>query len=104
GVTEYGDPDDARERPALARLSAIEAIHHGQRYPAFFITTATHDERVDPAHPFALASALESASPANEVYVRVDWAGGHLGGGDEPFEKKMAEALAWLVERANTRK
>ncbi len=97
GVTEYGDPDDAGEFPSLLHLSANHAVRPGGRYPAFFVTTAIGDERVDAMHPAKLVAALERASADNRVLLRVDWKGGHLGGGGaEAFEKPMAEALGWL--------
>lgn len=96
GLTEYGDPDDPGELPSLLHLSTYHAITPGTRYPAFFVTTAIGDERVDPMHPSKLVSALERAHPENEVHLKVDFRGGHLGGGGEPFERSMAEALAWL--------
>ena len=53
-------------------------------------------------HAAKLVAALERASPENEVVLKVDWQGGHLGGGGEPFERSMAEALAWLQERSSS--
>jgi prolyl oligopeptidase len=94
GVTEYGDPDDPGELPALIELSAVHAVRAGTKYPTFFVTTAVSDERVDPMHPAKLTSALERAGA--DVLLKVDWTGGHLGGGGEPWERSMAQALGRL--------
>lgn len=97
GVTEYGNPEDPADVPSLLRLSSVHAIRREQRYPAFLVTSAERDERVDPMHPAKLVAALER-TVAPEVMLRVDRLGGHLGGGGDPGNA-MAEALAWLRRR-----
>jgi prolyl oligopeptidase len=99
GVPEYGDPDNWQELASLLQLSTLHALRPTVRYPAFFVTGASHDERVDLMHPAKLVGALERLSPETPVFLKVDWRGGHLGGGPEDPERATAEALAWLRER-----
>lgn len=101
GVSEYGDPANAQDLPALLQISSVQAVQKSVRYPAFFVTSAERDERVDPMHPDKLVAALET-SVRPEVVLRVDRVGGHLGGGGDSGNA-TAEALAWLKARLPAR-
>jgi prolyl oligopeptidase len=99
GVSEYGDPDNVRERAALEHLSALHAVRAGVHYPQFYVTAATLDERAHPMHAAKLVEALTRAHADNEVWLKVDFRGGHLSGGNDP-ELAAADALALLLSGA----
>jgi prolyl oligopeptidase len=77
-VADYGSSDNADEFKALFSYSPIHNIRPGARYPATFITTADHDDRVVPAHSFKYAATLQAlASHDNPVLIRIDTKSGH---------------------------
>jgi prolyl oligopeptidase len=77
-VADYGSSDNADEFKALYAYSPIHNIRPGARYPATFITTADHDDRVVPAHSFKYAATLQAlASHDNPILIRIDTKSGH---------------------------
>src|SRR6266850_588023 len=65
-AADYGSSDDAEQFKAIYKYSPLHNIKPGVKYPATFITTADHDDRVVPAHSFKYAATLQvAASPAN---------------------------------------
>jgi prolyl oligopeptidase len=100
-VSDYGSPDDANEFKALYAYSPYHNLHPGTRYPATFITTADHDDRVVPAHSFKFAAALQKAQGGPEpVLLRIETRAGH--GSGKPTSKQIEEAtdgFAFLVKQ-----
>jgi prolyl oligopeptidase len=99
-VTEYGSADSAAQFPVLYRYSPLHNVRPGTAYPATFITTADHDDRVVPAHSFKFAAALQAAQagPA-PVLIAIETKAGH--GAGKPTSKAIAEQadrLAFLVK------
>jgi prolyl oligopeptidase len=99
-VTEYGSADSAAQFPILYRYSPLHNVRPGTAYPATFITTADHDDRVVPAHSFKFAAALQAAQagPA-PVLIAIETKAGH--GAGKPTSKAIAEQadrLAFLVK------
>jgi prolyl oligopeptidase len=77
-VADYGSSDDADEFAVLHAYSPLHNIREGIKYPATFITTADHDDRVVPAHSFKYAATLQAlASPENPVLIRIETKSGH---------------------------
>ena len=77
-IADYGSSDDADDFRALSAYSPLHNIKAGVRYPATFITTADHDDRVVPAHSFKYAATLqERASHENPVLIRIETKSGH---------------------------
>jgi len=77
-IDDYGSSDNAQEFKALYAFSPLHNIKPGVKYPATFITTADHDDRVVPAHSFKYAATLQAAaSPANPVLIRIETKSGH---------------------------
>jgi prolyl oligopeptidase len=75
---DYGTSDDAEQFKALYAFSPLHNIKPGVKYPATFITTADHDDRVVPAHSFKYAATLQAAaSHANPVLIRIETKSGH---------------------------
>lgn len=57
-IPEYGDPEDPRDRAALAAYSPYHNLRRGTRYPPFLLTALELDGRVDPAHARKFCAAL----------------------------------------------
>lgn len=100
GMSEYGDPDDAEEFAALYATSPYHQVRDGVRYPTFFLTIATGDERVTPIHGAKLAAALSQASRGGNVVLKVYWGAGHMGNVHSPSDDpnhSYAEAMAFAL-------
>jgi prolyl oligopeptidase len=98
-VTEYGSADSVAQFPFLRAYSPLHNLKPGTRYPATFVTTADHDDRVVPGHSFKFAAALQGAQagPA-PVLIRIETKAGH--GAGKPTAKIIEEAAdrwAFLV-------
>lgn len=74
-LDEYGDPADPAMRKVLESYSPLQNVRAGVKYPPFFITTATSDNRVGPGHARKFAARLESVGA--KVYFYEDTEGGH---------------------------
>jgi prolyl oligopeptidase len=101
---DYGSPsDNESEFRSNLKFSPVHNVHAGTRYPATFITTADHDDRVFPAHSFKFAAAMQAAAEktpgAKPVLIRIETRAGH--GGGMPLSKQMdvtADMYAFLVK------
>jgi prolyl oligopeptidase len=92
---EYGSPDDPEDFAALLAYSPYHRLEPGTAYPATFVATADHDDRVHPAHSYKFAAALQAAQggPA-PVLLHVETRAGH--GAGKPLSKRIeASADAW---------
>jgi prolyl oligopeptidase len=89
-TSDYGNPDTKEGFDINIRYSPLHNIRPGTAYPATFITTADHDDRVVPAHSFKFAATLQSAQagPA-PVLVRIETKAGH--GAGKSTEKQIEE-------------
>jgi prolyl oligopeptidase len=102
--SDYGQPDkNQADFEAVMRYSPLHNIKPGTRYPATFVTTADHDDRVVPLHSFKFTAALQAAQagPA-PILIRIDTEAGH--GAGKPTEKVIAERadmFAFLVRELN---
>jgi prolyl oligopeptidase len=99
-TSDYGAPENPKEFKALYAYSPLHHIRKGTAYPATFITTADHDDRVVPAHSFKFAATMQAAqSGSNPILIRVETRAGH--GGGKPTDKQIEESadeLAFLVK------
>jgi prolyl oligopeptidase len=98
-VPDYGSSDNPEEFKALYAYSPLHNIKPGTRYPATFITTADHDDRVVPAHSFKFAATLQAAQagPAPAL-IRIETKAGH--GAGKPTSKiieEIADRWGFLV-------
>ncbi len=88
--SDYGDPDKKEDFEIAYRYSPLHNIHAGTRYPATFITTADHDDRVAPLHSFKFAATLQAAQAGTApVLIRIETKAGH--GGGKPTDKLIEE-------------
>jgi prolyl oligopeptidase len=99
-VTEYGSADSVHQFPYLYRYSPLHNIKEGTPYPATFITTADHDDRVVPGHSFKFAAALQAAQAGPKpVLIAIETKAGH--GAGKPTSKiieEQADRWAFLVK------
>jgi prolyl oligopeptidase len=95
-ASDYGtSEDDSTMFRYLYAYSPLHNIREGVNYPATFITTADHDDRVVPAHSFKFAATLQAKNKGdNPVLIRIETRAGH--GAGTPTAKIIDEvADAW---------
>ena len=93
---DYGTADDSKEMfEYLYKYSPVHNVKKGTCYPATFVVTADHDDRVVPAHSFKFASALQAAQSCdNPVLISIESKAGH--GAGKPTSKLIDdEADKW---------
>ncbi|MFH1001169.1 MAG: prolyl oligopeptidase family serine peptidase [Bacteroidota bacterium] len=87
---DYGTSEDSTHFENLIKYSPLHNIHAATKYPATFITTADHDDRVVPAHSFKFAAELQSKQAGNApVLIRIETKAGH--GAGKSTEKIIEE-------------
>jgi prolyl oligopeptidase len=95
---DYGTSDDSIQFHNLYKYSPLHTIKDSVCYPATFITTADHDDRVVPAHSFKFAATLQAKQGCNNpVLIRIETKAGH--GGGKPTSKvidEMADMYSFL--------
>ena len=97
---EYGSADDSTQFPYLLKYSPVHNLRPGTRYPATFVTTSDHDDRVVPGHSFKFAAALQAAQAGDApVLIRIETRAGH--GAGKPTSKQIdlaADEMAFVVK------
>jgi prolyl oligopeptidase len=89
-ATDYGTSDDSSGFEYLIQYSPYHNLKEGVTYPATFITTADHDDRVVPAHSFKFAARIQEVQQGNNpVLIRIDTDAGH--GAGKPTNKQIDE-------------
>jgi len=101
--SDYGDPDTKDGFDINFNYSPLHSIKPGTKYPATFVTTADHDDRVVPAHSFKFIAALQAAQagPAPTL-IRIETKAGH--GAGKPTDKQIEERtdiFGFLVRELN---
>lgn len=77
-IPEYGSSDSVADFKNLYAYSPIHNIKSGLPYPATFVTTADHDDRVVPAHSFKYIATLQDKyKGANPILIRIETNSGH---------------------------
>ncbi|SDH28250.1 prolyl oligopeptidase Serine peptidase. MEROPS family S09A [Agrococcus jejuensis] len=104
-TSDYGDPDDAAEFPALAAYSPLHAIRDGVAYPPTLVTTGDHDDRVVPAHSFKFAAELQRAQATSgseaPILLSIDTRAGHgMGKPKDAAALEFADQLAFAAHHA----
>ena len=94
---DYGSSDNAEQFKAIYAYSPLHNIKTGVKYPATFITTADHDDRVVPAHSFKYAATLQAqASHANPVLIRIETKSGHAASSTTKNIELAADVYSFL--------
>ena len=93
-IDEYGDPDRAEDAAWLRAYSPFHQAGPGP-YPPALLTTAAHDDRVDPSHARRMAARLLALG--HDVLFREADAGGHGGGGaTDQQARHLARGIAFM--------
>jgi prolyl oligopeptidase len=99
-TSDYGTADKPDDFAYLYAYSPLHHIAKGCCYPATFITTADHDDRVVPAHSFKFAAALQAAQGCDKpTLIRIETKAGH--GAGKPTTKiieETADRWAFLIK------
>ena len=98
-ISDYGSSDNPEQFKAIFAYSPLHNIRAGGRYPATFITTADHDDRVVPAHSFKYAATLqEKASHATPLLIRIDTKSGHGASSTTKALETTADIYSFLFD------
>ncbi len=104
-ASDYGTSDDPKLFPVLHAYSPLHNVKPGTRYPATFITTADHDDRVVPGHSFKYAAALQEAQAGDApILIRIETRAGHAAGKSLTQSiEETADRYAFLVRALDMR-
>ena len=98
--TETGTSDQSEA--AFRTLRAYSPLHNvraGVRYPAMYITTGDHDDRVVPAHSYKFAAALQQAQAGDApILLRVVENAGHDYAVAGTGAARVTDRFAFLVQ------
>ena len=88
---DFGTADDSPEMfNYILKYSPVQNVKEGIKYPATFITTGDHDDRVVPAHSFKFAAQMQAKqSGTNPVLIRIETKAGH--GAGTPVSKTIEQ-------------
>jgi prolyl oligopeptidase len=88
---DYGTSEESPEMfNYIFNYSPIQNIKNGVEYPATFITTGDHDDRVVPAHSFKFAANLQAKQAGTApVLIRIETNAGH--GAGTPVAKTIEQ-------------
>ena len=96
---EYGSAEDAAQFRALYAYSPYHRVQRGVAYPAVLMSSADHDDRVDPMHARKFTALLQWATGGDApVWLRIQRNAGH-GGVDQVKQKieQNADTYAFLM-------
>jgi len=100
-VTEYGTVTDPEQFRALYAYSPYHHAQDGRRYPAAFLLTGEHDNRVDPANSRKMAARLQAATSSGlPVLLWTSPSAGH--GFGTPLDERIAgqaDVFAFLFDQ-----
>lgn len=89
-VTEYGSSENEKDFSYLYAYSPYHNIRSGLEYPAVFVTTSDHDDRVVPSHSYKYTARLQEVyKGSNPILIRVETKAGH--GSGKPIAKIIEE-------------
>ena len=87
-VGEYGSATDSTAFQYLIKYSPVQNIRPGVCYPATFVSTADHDDRVVPSHSYKFTAAMQAVQKCSHpVLIHVETEGSH---GYLPTDKRIA--------------
>ena len=97
---DYGTAEQSKEMfQYLKNYSPVHNVKKGTKYPATFIQTGDHDDRVVPAHSFKFAAQLQDKNASdNPILIRIETNAGH--GAGTPISKiidQYADMLAFTL-------
>lgn len=88
---DYGTSEDSKEMfDYIFKYSPVQNVKEGIKYPATFITTGDHDDRVVPAHSFKFAAQMQAKQAGDSpVLIRIETNAGH--GAGTPVSKSIEQ-------------
>ena len=92
-MPEYGDPETT-EKNFWAQYSPLHQLKEGVKYPAVFIKTNRHDDRVHPGHARKFSARLKELQSRHYFYE--DPKGGHGGTLMTSDEQAYRDTLSWI--------
>lgn len=95
-TSDYGNSRESKEMfEYLKGYSPLHNVKPGVKYPATFVMTGDHDDRVVPAHSFKFAATLQADNAGkNPTLIRIDSKAGH--GAGKPVGKVIdAQTDMW---------
>ena len=95
-TSDYGNSAEGKEMfEYLKGYSPLHNIKEGVKYPATFVMTGDHDDRVVPAHSFKFAATLQDKNAGTKpTLIRIDSKAGH--GAGKPVGKVIdAQTDMW---------
>jgi prolyl oligopeptidase len=98
-TSDYGSADTQEGFETLIRYSPLHNIEPGVKYPATFVPTADHDDRVVPAHSHKFTATLQAAQagPA-PILTRIETRAGHgAGRATRQIIEERADVFAFLA-------
>lgn len=102
-TSDYGSADDPEQFKVIYKYSPLQNLKPGTKYPATFITTADHDDRVVPAHSFKFAATMQADQAGDApVLIRIETKAGH--GAGKPVSKlidEITDEWAFTVKNLN---
>lgn len=100
-ISEYGSSENAADFANLIKYSPLHNVKAGTQYPATFITTGDHDDRVVPAHSYKFAATLQAAHVGDPpILIRIETDAGH--GAGKPTTKALEESADRLTFLSET--
>jgi len=94
--SDYGTSEESKEMfDYLKGYSPLHNLKKGIKYPATFVMTGDHDDRVVPAHSFKFAATLQADNAGEKLtLIRIDSKAGH--GAGKPIGKVIeAQTDMW---------
>lgn len=95
-VSEYGNPEDPRDREYLLKYSPYHNVRKGSKYPPTLVYTGLHDDRVHPGHALKFVAKLEEVGAP--IYLRVELISGHRGASPKVKVKELSDVLAFIYK------
>ena len=95
-ISDYGNSGENKEMfEYLKGYSPLHNLKPGVKYPATFVMTGDHDDRVVPAHSFKFAATLQENNASDKpTLIRIDSKAGH--GAGKPISKVIdAQTDMW---------
>jgi len=97
-AADYGTSEESEEMfKYLHKYSPYHALRPGTSYPATFVTTSDHDDRVVPAHSFKFAARLQEYNDGpNPTLIRIQTRAGHGSVSTEQRIELAADRYAFI--------
>jgi prolyl oligopeptidase len=89
---EYGDPDKPEDWAFISKYSPYQNVKKDAKYPKFFVTTSTRDDRVHPGHARKQVALMQSYGYPVTYFEYTE--GGH-GSGTTPQQSAYTFALIY---------